>query len=100
MGLKFLGNYHKLQKAVARTGLNGLWRNLENGQKQYRTADGGILNWWQTTGTVTFQSRSTGPKDELKQAFIASNKKRLFGECDGRLFYGVFKSVYTDDDSR
>ena len=59
MSLKFQGNYGKLKKTVVRTGLGGFWRELKYGQKQYRTDDGGVLNWWETTGTITFQGRDT-----------------------------------------
>ena len=101
MSLKFQGNYNKLKQAVTRTGLGGFWRKLKHGQKQYRTDDGGILNWWETTGTITFQGHDAAAREELKQAFIgiASTEKSLFGECDGRVFYGGFRSLYPDDES-
>ena len=102
MSLKFRGNYRKLKKAVARTGLGGTWRALKYGQKQYHTDDGGVLNWWETTGTITFQGHDTAARKDLKQTFIgiASSEKRLLGECDGRVFYGGFTSLYPDDESR
>jgi hypothetical protein len=102
MKLKFQGNYQRLRKLVARTGLGGAWRELKYGQKQYRTDDGGNLVWWETTGTVIFQGHDTAAREELKQAFIgiASTEKSLFGECDGRVFYGGLGSLYPDDDSR
>jgi hypothetical protein len=52
--MKFSGTYAELQDAVLRTGIYGEWRNLGN-QKQYRSDIGAILNWWQSTGTITFQ---------------------------------------------
>ena len=70
MSLKFLGNYSKLKKCVSRTGFDGEWRDLKNRHKQYRTGDGGILNWWQATGTITFQGHGSAAK-HLEQAFIA-----------------------------
>jgi hypothetical protein len=102
MSLKFRGNYRRLKKAVTRIGLGGTWRELKYGQKQYRTDDGGILNWWETTGTISFQGHDTAAKEDLKRAFIgiASSKKRLLGECDGRVFYGGFRSLYPDADSQ
>jgi hypothetical protein len=71
MKLQFRGNYERLQKCVARTCLAGGWRDLQNGQKQYRTDDGGILNWWQSTGTIAFQGEPSAAR-ELERAFIAS----------------------------
>jgi hypothetical protein len=70
MSLKFRGDYSKLKKCVLRTGFDGKWRNLENNHKQYRTDDGGILNWWEATGTITFQGHGSAAK-QLEQAFIA-----------------------------
>jgi hypothetical protein len=37
-------------------GLAGAWRDLGN-QKQYRSTTGGILNWWQSSGTILFQGK-------------------------------------------
>jgi hypothetical protein len=102
MSLKFRGDYRTLKKIVRRTGLDGFWRKLKYGQKQYRIDDGGYLNWWEKTGTITFQGHDVAAREELKQAFIgvASRKGRLFGECDGRVFCGGLRSLYPDDDSR
>jgi hypothetical protein len=69
MSLKFVGNYASLQICVSRTRLDGKWRMLKYGQKQYRTDDGGYLNWWETTGTLTFQGSNSAAKEELIQAF-------------------------------
>jgi hypothetical protein len=98
MKLKFRGNYAELQQAVARTDLEGFWHELKYGQ-QYRTIDGGILNWRQATGTITFQGDAAA-REELKRAFIESNEEHIFGEGDGRRFYRVLKSLYPDDNSR
>lgn len=97
MKLKFSGGYAKLEKYVSRTGLPGQWRDLKYGQKQFRTNKGGVLNWWETTGTITFQGLKIAAKEELEQAFIVSAKKRLMGECGGRAFYGQLRSLYPDD---
>ena len=43
MQLKFLGDYGKLKRCVSRTEIDGGWRDLKYGQKQYRTNDGGYL---------------------------------------------------------
>ena len=98
MKLKFLGSDAKLKKCVSRTGLPGTWRNLKYGQKQFRTNKGGVLNWWETTGTITFQGLKTAAKEELERAFIVSAKKRLMGKCGGRVFYGKLRSLYPDDE--
>jgi hypothetical protein len=98
MQLKFVGNYAKLQRCVSRTRLDGEWRVLKCGQKQYRTDHGGFLNWWETTGTITFQGSNLEAKEELTQAFIAvaSAKRRLLGEYNGREFHGRLNSLYPE----
>ena len=75
MQLKFRGNYAKLRKCVSRTRIDGKWRELKYGHKQYRTDDGGYLNWWETTGTLTFEGSNSAAKEELTQAFIAANHR-------------------------
>jgi hypothetical protein len=98
MTLRFCGNYTKLQKCVSRTRLDGEWRELKYGQKQFRTDDGGYLNWWEGTGTITFQGSNLAARGELAEAFIAvaSPKKRLLGEYRGRVFRGRLRSLYPE----
>jgi hypothetical protein len=98
MALAFAGNYRRLKKAVTRTGLPGKWRELKYGQKQFRTDDGGYLNWWEKTGTVTFQGHNLAAREGLTQAFIAvaSAKRRLLGEYRGRVFHGRLGSLYAE----
>ena len=98
MQLKFLGDYGKLKRCVSRTEIDGGWRDLKYGQKQFRTDDGGVLNWWETTKTVTFQGSNLVAKEKLRQAFIsiASEKRRLSGEYNGRVFCGRLRSLYSD----
>ena len=78
MQLKFLGNYAKLRKCVSRTRLDGEWRELKFGHKQYRTDDGGYLNWWKTTGTLTFQGHNSTAKQKLIQSFTKIASKQGF----------------------
>ena len=56
--MKFPGTYAELQDEVRLTGILGEWRDLEN-CKQFRADNGAILNWWQSTGTITFQGRGS-----------------------------------------
>ncbi len=54
MKLKFSGTYAELQDEVMLTGIAGEWRDLGN-HKQFRADTGAVLNWWQSTGTISFQ---------------------------------------------
>jgi hypothetical protein len=84
--------------SIQETGLPGKWRELKYGQKQFRTDDGGYLNWWEGTGTVTFQGHNLEAREELAEAFVevASAKKRLLGEYRSREFHGRLRSLYAD----
>ena len=50
----FSGTYAALQDEVKRTGIAGEWLDLGN-HKQFRADTGAVLNWWQSTGTISFQ---------------------------------------------
>ncbi len=58
---KIPGTYAKLKHRVLLTGIRAVWRDLGN-HKQYRAKNGAILNWWDSTKTVTFEGRSLAAK--------------------------------------
>ncbi len=74
--MKFRGDRARLKKCVTRTGLDGRWRKLLDGQRQYLTRAGGILNWSPTTGTVWFQGDRCAAQ-KLKLAFEVAAKNRI-----------------------
>jgi hypothetical protein len=51
---KFGGTFNELERHVLMVGLPGYWDDHGN-HKQFRADNGAILNWWQSTKTVTFQ---------------------------------------------
>jgi hypothetical protein len=59
------GDFKALRKITALTGITGKWTKTKN-HCAYRTETGAVLNYWKTTGTVTFQ----GP--ELAAAELAA----------------------------
>lgn len=61
----FKGTFDELQGIVAATGCTGQWSEIANG-KQFKTKDGGILNWFTATGRITFQG-AAAPKTKLMQ---------------------------------
>jgi hypothetical protein len=74
MNLKFHDGYAKLQNAVALDeDLHGYWHEQKNGRYQYRTAGGGILNYWRKTGAITFQGNAA-VREKLKQAVMGTNE--------------------------
>ncbi len=53
---KFRGSYQELQDMVLMTGVMGEWIDMGN-HKQYREDNGAILNWWESTKTITMQGK-------------------------------------------
>jgi hypothetical protein len=70
MKKKIAETYAQLRHNVSLTGISGVWRDLGN-QKQYRATNGAILNWWESTGTVTFQGRGLAA-NKLEAALAAA----------------------------
>ncbi|QYY25458.1 TIR domain-containing protein [Diaphorobacter sp. MNS-0] len=62
---EFKGTFEELQGTVAAAGCIGQWSDIANG-KQFKSKDGGILNWFTATGRVTFQG-TAAPKAKLMQ---------------------------------
>jgi len=58
MKMKFLEQFDNLRQLVELTGIAGTWRKREN-HYQYRATDGAVLNWWESTGTITVQGQRT-----------------------------------------
>jgi hypothetical protein len=63
-------DFKVLRYAVARTGVPGEWtKGNNNGHRQFRTVTGAVLNYWKSTGTITFQGREL-PAAELKAMIL------------------------------
>jgi hypothetical protein len=64
----FHGDLEELKALVASTGIAGTWQTgTTDGHYQYRTKDGAQLNWWASTGTVTYTGKAD-PKTRLDTA--------------------------------
>ena len=75
MKMKFSGTYPELQEKVELTGIYGEWRDLGN-QKQFRADTGAILNWWQSTATITVQGPGLAAEEfEAKVSCAIGNVK-------------------------
>lgn len=73
---KFNGTYQDLKDKIFLTGINGNWKELANSQKQYKTDTGIVLNWWETSKTISIQ----GPNGINKEKFEDALYKVLNGE--------------------
>lgn len=65
--MKFKGTIEQLQADFGFAGIDGEWSTDGNGKHIFRTADGGVMNWWSSSGTVQFQGPKE-PKEQLEQA--------------------------------
>ena len=66
---KFYGNIVQLMAVVQATGAGGEWRELLDGHYQFRGDDGAVLNWWETTRTVSFQGAACSAR-RLQEALL------------------------------
>lgn len=69
MANKFNGTFQELQDKILLTGINGSWKDLSNGQKQYKTETGIVLNWWESSKTISIQGPNGTNKDKFEDAF-------------------------------
>lgn len=67
---RFFGDPAQLRVVVALTGIAGVWEPMSRGYLRYKCADGAILNWWPSTGTVNFQGPD-GPERRLQAALVS-----------------------------
>lgn len=70
MANKFTGTYQELQEKVSLTGFKGIWKELPNGQKQFRTETGICLNWWESSKTIMIQGPDGENKHKFEEAFF------------------------------
>ena len=63
MSLKFTGSYSELQTKLS--ALNGVWDESQSNKKVLKLGSG-ILNWYESTGTIQFQGRGSD-KEFLEQ---------------------------------
>ena len=62
------GDFKAVRKITALTGIEGEWMKTNN-HCQYRTTCGAVLNYWKSTGRITFQG-SKFAAAELRAMFL------------------------------
>jgi len=93
---KFNGTFVELQKVVEDTRLQGKWES-EGVKKTFRTWENGILNWWESTGTIQFQGKAIA-RTALEQAFNNAMAKRAVTPTRGvNEEDGYYDDDYDDD---
>ncbi len=67
----FEGTFEKLERFVSKTGIDGVWYDLDDQRrKRFVAYSGAILNFWTRTGTVNFQGGPQEAIDELRNRLI------------------------------
>lgn len=69
---EFNGTFDELQALVAGAGCTGQWSDITNG-KQFKSKDGGIMNWYTATRRINFQGPAA-PRAKLKEQLDNSPK--------------------------
>lgn len=69
---KFRGTFDELKEKVILTGIKGVWKELPNGHKQFKTVTEAVLNWWETKMTINFQGDKVESKN-FEEAFWGSD---------------------------
>lgn len=70
MPKKYRGSIEELKALVEIAGIRGDWDDDGQGKHSFRSNDGGVLNWWPTTGTISPQGTPEG-KARLEAALAA-----------------------------
>lgn len=70
MTLRHPGSLDDLKEALAEIDDQGAWEELNENQFRFRHRSGGILNWFPSTGTLSFQGKATG-KAELRELVLS-----------------------------
>lgn len=68
--VRYHGPFEELKQLIKLARIPGDWRELDEGDHQFYTTIGAYLNWWPSTGTVTFQGRSSAVQ-QLREALDA-----------------------------
>ena len=68
MKLIFTENYEQLKEKLSSIG--GVWDESQQNKKVLRLNDG-VMNWYETTGTIHFQGKQE-PKNELKKLVLSA----------------------------
>jgi deoxycytidylate deaminase len=63
MKLRFTGSFEELKTILSPIEGVGGWVELNENQMQFRHSSGGILNWFPSTGTISFQGKADAQKE-------------------------------------
>jgi len=73
MASKFKGTIEQLRGVITEADIHGEW-DESTGKHTFRSQDGGILNWWPSSGTAQLQGQAKG-KEAIEQALNLGSEK-------------------------
>ena len=65
MAKKFSGTLEELKRIVSAAGFHGEWGE-QNGKHIFRSSNGGMLNWWKKTNTISPQGDKDGGAEIMR----------------------------------
>jgi len=65
--MRFTGNFDELKEKLSSLNEIGAWNDLNDNQKQFKHKNGGILNWYPSTGTLNFQGKGSAASELTTQ---------------------------------
>ena len=65
MATRFSGTIEELKAKLASLDTLGSWMEVNSNQHQFRHNNGGVINWFPSTGSINFQGKPAG-RDSLK----------------------------------
>jgi hypothetical protein len=103
MAIRFSGNIEDLRSVLDELLKEGEWTEINKNQHQFRHKNGGVLNWYPSTGAINFQGQPAG-RDALQQRVIGKTKgSGVFSRSsrrEGRADVGLISSLLPQRASR
>ncbi|MFQ5480858.1 MAG: TIR domain-containing protein [Thermodesulfobacteriota bacterium] len=86
MSINYQGSLEELKAKLEEHNVKGTWSEKSDGQYQFRTQDKAIMNFWTSTGTLSFQGPSsakqtleTSVESILNKETLETNSKSISG---------------------
>jgi len=82
MSQKYHGTFDELKNLLKSAGILGEWHSDGKGLQTFRSVGGGILNWWQSTGTIQFQGKPDAMAVLKRSLNLGSSQHSLTSQPD------------------
>lgn len=89
MARKFKGSAEKLKSRIEEAGTRGKWSDDGQGKHTFTSDEGGVLNWWKSTGTVQLQGKGD-TRAVLENAIWGSGVTEMPAAVAAQAFRQIF----------